>query len=101
MGEKFTMMFKDGSSMEINYPKDSLNLLKMARMQKATIGNIINITGEGKVAKTLRKRYNLTNEQESSTLDLLASTSGLSKEKILEKKEQVTQNLEKLKRRLH
>lgn len=101
MGEKFTMMFKDGSSMEINYPKDSLNLLKMARMQKATIGNIINITGEDKVAKTLRKRYNLTNEQESSTLDLLASTSGLSKEKILEKKEQVTQNLEKLKRRLH
>lgn len=100
MTEHFTIFLKDGSSFAVNYPKDSLNPFKMSKFREATIENVVKIEGTGKMARELRVRYGLEDGTTRTTLELIAETSGVSKENILKQKEKVIRKMESLQKRL-
>lgn len=97
MTETFTIVFKNGETLFVQYPKDGRNPFKLWKMSSATIGNVIEVQGEGPIARTLRVRYGLSQEKELSTFEQIQQTSGLTKENILKQKDKILAELEKWK----
>lgn len=98
MGETFTVVFKNGEILFVQYPKDGRNPFKLWKMSSATIGNVIEVQGDGPIARTLRVRYGLSKEKELSTFEQIQQTTGLTKENILKQKDKILLELEKWKR---
>jgi hypothetical protein len=85
MGEKFTVVLKDGSRIMVKYPKDARNPFKLRKFYKAKRGNVVAVEGSGPVAQRLRKQYGLSDELEVSNMDVLKEVTGLSERNIRKK----------------